>query len=229
MNDRYSSIRPAALRTQGTTTVIDSAAHRVLRNTYLLLALTLGFSAITAGASAALRLPHPGVLLTLVGFYGLLFLVHKFQDRAAGIGFTFALTGFMGYTLGPILSVYLNMPHGTQIVMTALGGTAAVFLGMSTYALTTKRDLSFMGSFLFIGMIVAIIASLAAIFLHLPALSLAVSAVVVLLMSGMILFETNNIVRGGETNYVLATVSLFVSIFNLFTSLLQLLGFASRD
>jgi modulator of FtsH protease len=229
MNDRYSSIRPAALRTQGTTTVIDSAAYRVLRNTYLLLALTLGFSAITAGASAALRLPHPGVLLTLVGFYGLLFLVHKFQDRAAGIGFTFALTGFMGYTLGPILSVYLNMPHGTQIVMTALGGTAAVFLGMSTYALTTKRDLSFMGSFLFIGMIVAIIASLAAIFLHLPALSLAVSAVVVLLMSGMILFETNNIVRGGETNYVLATVSLFVSIFNLFTSLLQLLGFASRD
>jgi modulator of FtsH protease len=229
MNDRYSSIRPAALRTQGTTTVIDSAAYRVLRNTYLLLALTLGFSAITAGASAALRLPHPGVLLTLVGFYGLLFLVHKFQDRAAGIGFTFALTGFMGYTLGPILSVYLNMPHGTQIVMTALGGTAAVFLGMSAYALTTKRDLSFMGSFLFIGMIVAIIASLAAIFLHLPALSLAVSAVVVLLMSGMILFETNNIVRGGETNYVLATVSLFVSIFNLFTSLLQLLGFASRD
>jgi modulator of FtsH protease len=229
MNDRYSSIRPATLHSQGATTVIDSAAHRVLRNTYLLLALTLGFSAITAGASAALRLPHPGILLTLVGFYGLLFLVHKFQDRAAGIGFTFALTGFMGYTLGPILSVYLNMPHGTQIVMTALGGTAAVFLGMSAYALTTKRDLSFMGSFLFIGMIVAIIASLAAIFLHLPALSLAVSAVVVLLMSGMILFETNNIVRGGETNYVLATVSLFVSIFNLFTSLLQLLGFASRD
>ena len=157
MNDRYSSVRPATLRTQGTTTVIDSAAHRVLRNTYLLLALTLGFSAITAGASAALRLPHPGVLLTLVGFYGLLFLVHKFQDRAAGIGFTFALTGFMGYTLGPILGVYLNMPHGTQIVMTALGGTAAVFLGMSAYALTTKRDLSFMGSFLFIGMIVAIV------------------------------------------------------------------------
>ena len=229
MNDRYSSVRPATLRSRGATVVIDSAAHRVLRNTYLLLALTLGFSAVTAGASAALRLPHPGILLTLVGFYGLLFLVHKFQDRAAGIGFTFALTGFMGYTLGPILSVYLNMPHGTQIVMTALGGTAAVFLGMSAYALTTKRDLSFMGSFLFIGMIVAIIASLAAIFLNMPALSLAVSAVVVLLMSGMILFETNNIVRGGETNYVLATVSLFVSIFNLFTSLLHLLGFASRD
>ena len=229
MNDRYSSVRPATLRSRGATVVIDSAAHRVLRNTYLLLALTLGFSAVTAGASAALRLPHPGILLTLVGFYGLLFLVHKFQDRAAGIGFTFALTGFMGYTLGPILSVYLNMPHGTQIVMTALGGTAAVFLGMSAYALTTKRDLSFMGSFLFIGMIVAIIASLAAIFLNMPALSLAVSAVVVLLMSGMILFETNNIVRGGETNYVLATVSLFVSIFNLYTSLLHLLGFASRD
>jgi modulator of FtsH protease len=229
MNDRYSSIRPATLHRQGATTVIDSAAHRVLRNTYMLLALTLGFSAITAGASAALRLPHPGILLTLVGFYGLLFLVHKFKDRPAGIGVTFALTGFMGYTLGPILSVYLNMPHGTQVVMTALGGTAAVFLGLSAYALTTKRDLTFMGGFLFVGMIVALLAGLAAIFLQLPALSLAVSGVVVLLMSGMILFETNNIVRGGETNYVLATVSLFVSIFNLFTSLLHLLGFASRD
>ena len=229
MNDRYSSIRPATLHTQGATTVIDSAAHRVLRNTYLLLALTLGFSAAAAGVSAALRLPHPGILLTLVGFYGLLFLVHKFQDRAAGIGFTFALTGFMGYTLGPILTYYLNMPHGTQVVMTALGGTAAVFLALSAYALTTKRDLTFMGGFLFVGMLVALLAGLAAIFLQLPALSLAVSAVVVLLMSGMILFETNNIVRGGETNYVLATVSLFVSIFNMFTSLLHLLGFASRE
>lgn len=229
MNDRYSSIRPASMRTQGATTVIDSAAHRVLRNTYMLLALTLGFSALVAGASAALRLPHPGILLTLVGFYGLLFLVHKFKDRTTGIGITFALTGFMGYTLGPILTHYLNMPNGMQVVMMALGGTAAVFLGLSAYALTTKRDLTFMGGFLFVGMIVAILAGLAAIFLNLPALSLAVSGVVVLLMSGMILFETSNIVRGGETNYVLATVSLFVSIFNMFTSLLHLLGFASRE
>ena len=206
-----------------------SATNKVVKNTYMLLAMTLAFSAATAGAAMALNLPHPGIILTLVGYYGLLFLTTKFRDSGLGIAFVFGLTGFMGYTLGPILGVYLNMPHGTQIVMTALGGTAAVFLGMSAYALTTKRDLSFMGSFLFIGMIVAIVASLAAIFLHLPALSLAVSAVVVLLMSGMILFETNNIVRGGETNYVLATVSLFVSIFNLFTSLLQLLGFASRD
>jgi modulator of FtsH protease len=223
MNDR------SILRAQPATTVIDGAAHRVLRNTYLLLSLTLAFSAITAGAAAALRLPHPGILLTLVGYFGLLFLVNKYRDRGLGVAFVFALTGFMGYTLGPIVSHYLNMPHGTQVVMTALGGTASIFLAMSAYALTTKRDLSFMGSFLMVGVLVAFLAGLAAILFQIPALSLAVSAVFVLLMSGMILFETNNIVRGGETNYVMATVSLFVSIFNLFTSLLHLLGFASNE
>ncbi|NEX63759.1 Bax inhibitor-1/YccA family protein [Noviherbaspirillum galbum] len=229
MNDRFTSMRNTALRSQTATTVIDGAAHRVLRNTYLLLAMTLGFSALMAGAAAALRLPHPGILITLAGFYGLLFLVTKYRDRGLGIAFTFALTGFMGYTLGPILTHYLNMPHGTQTVMLALGGTAAVFLGMSAYGLMTRRDLGFMSSFLGIGVLVAFLAGLGAIFFQIPALSLAVSAVFVLLMSGMILFETNNIVRGGETNYVMATVSLFVSIFNLFTSLLHLLGFAGRD
>lgn len=229
MNDRYSSWRNGGLRTASTTLVIDGAARRVLRNTYLLLSLTLGFSALVAGASAALQLPNPGMIVTLVGYFGLLFLVTKYRDRGLGIAFVFALTGFMGYTLGPIISHYLNTPHGTQTVMTALGGTAAVFLGMSAYALTTKRDLSFMGSFLIVGVLVAFLAGLAAIFLNIPALSLAVSAVFVLLMSGMILYETNNIVRGGETNYVMATLSLFVSIFNLFTSLLHILGFVNKE
>jgi modulator of FtsH protease len=229
MNDRYHSVCNRPFGASSATTVVDSQARRVLRNTYLLLSLTLGFSAIVAGASAALGLPHPGILLTLVGYFGLLYLVNKNRDRGLGIAFVFALTGFMGYTLGPIISHYLNMPHGGQVVMTALGGTAAIFLGLSAYALTTKRDLSFMGSFLMIGVLVAFLAGLAAIFLQIPALSLAVSAVFVLLMSGMILFETNNIVRGGETNYVMATLSLFVSIFNLFTSLLHLLGFASSN
>ncbi len=230
MNDRYNGLRsPTTLRTTASSTVIDGAAHRVLRNTYLLLSLCLAFAAVTAGTSAALGLPHPGILITLVGYFGLLFLVTKFRNSGWGIALVFALTGFMGYTLGPIISHYLNMPNGTQTVMTALGGTAAIFLGLSGYALVTKRDFSGMGSFLLVGILVAFLAGLAAIFLDMPALSLAVSAVFVLLMSGMILYETNNIVRGGETNYVMATVTLFVALFNLFTSLLHLLGFANND
>jgi modulator of FtsH protease len=229
MNDRYNSLRSSPFGARSSTTVIDASAHKVLRNTYMLLALTLGFSAMTAGASAALQLPHPGLLLTMVGYFGLLFLVNKYRDRGLGVALVFALTGFMGYTLGPILNHYLNMPNGTQTVMLAMAGTAATFVGLSAYALVTKRDLSFMGGFLTIGILVAFLAGIAAIFLQIPALSLTVSAVFVLLMSGMILYETNNIVRGGETNYVMATLSLFVSIFNLFTSLLHLLGFSTSE
>lgn len=227
MNDRYTSIRSRGFGSSAT--VIDAAAHRVLRNTYMLLALTLAFSALTAGVSAALRLPHPGILITMVGYFGLLFLVNKFRDRGLGVALVFALTGFMGYTLGPIISYYLNMPNGTETVMMALGGTAAIFLSLSAYALTTKRDLSFMGGFLMVGILVAFLAGLVAIFFEIPALSLAVSAVFVLLMSGLIMYQTNQIVRGGETNYVMATVTLFVSLFNLFTSLLHLLGFANNE
>jgi modulator of FtsH protease len=233
MENRYQTVRARAgafgRSAQDATTVIDGSAHRVLRNTYMLLSLTLAFSALTAGAAAALRLPHPGIIVSLLGYFGLLFLVTKNRDRGLGVVFMFALTGFMGYTLGPIISHYLNMANGGQIVMTALGGTAAIFIGLSAYALVSRRDFSFMGGFLMVGMLVALLAGLAAIFFSIPALSLAISAVVVLLMSGMILYETSNIVRGGETNYVMATLSLFVSIFNLFTSLLQLLGFANSD
>lgn len=229
MNDRYNSLRDHAFGASASTTVIDGAAHKVLRNTYMLLSLTLAFSAVTAGASAALRLPHPGILITLVGYFGLLFLVNKYRDRGLGVALVFALTGFMGYTLGPIISHYLNMPNGAQTVMTAMGGTAAIFMGLSAYALVSKRDMSFMGGFLTVGILVAFLASLAAVFLQIPALSLTISAVFVLLMSGLILYETSNIIHGGETNYVMATLSLFVSIFNLFTSLLHLLGFANND
>lgn len=227
MNERIHRLQATGAGTAAG--VIDGSARRVLRNTYLLLALTLAFSALSAGASAALRLPHPGILITLAGYFGLLFLITRYRDRGAGVVLLFALTGFMGYTLGPILSRYLNMPDGTQIVMTALGGTAATFAGLSAYALTTKRDLSFMAGFLFAGVLVAFLAGLGAAVFNIPALSLTVSAVFVLLMSGMILYETNNIVRGGETNYVMATLSLFVAIFNLFTSLLHLLGFANKE
>ena len=200
------------------------ATNKVIRNTYMLLSLTLMFSALTAGISMTLNLPHPGLLLTLAGYFGLLFLVAKFRNSAAGLGLVFALTGFMGYTLGPILNAYLSLPNGGQVVMMAMGATGAVFLGLSGYALTTRKDFRFMGGFLMVGILVAFLAGLGAVFLEMPGLSLAVSAMFVLLMAGLILYETSNIIHGGETNYVMATVTLYVSIFNLFTSLLHLLG-----
>lgn len=204
-------------------------AHRVLRNTYALLSMTLLFSAAVAWAAVAFSLPAPGLIVTLVAYFGLLFGIHKLKNRGAAVGLVFALTGFMGWTLGPLLTRTLALPAGGQAVMLALGATGAVFLALSAYGRTTKRDLSWMGGFLFAGMIIALLAGLAAVFFQIPALALTVSAVVALLSAGLILFETKQIVDGGETNYVLATVSLFVSIFNLFASLLQLFGFAGSD
>ena len=205
------------------------AAGSVLRNTYLLLSLTLGFAAISAGFSMALNLPHPGIILTLAGYFGLLYLTSRFRNQGLGLVFVFGLTGFMGYTLGPVLNAYLGMSGGPQTVMAALAATAITFLGLSGYALTTRRDFGFLGGMLFVGILVAFLAGLGAVLFQMPALSLAVSAMFVLLMSGLILFETQQIVRGGETNYIMATVTLFVSIFNLFTSLLHLFGFASQE
>ena len=205
------------------------STNRVLRNTYMLLSMTLFFSAIVTAVSVALKLPHPGIVITLVGFFGLLYATSKLQDSAWGLLAVFALTGFMGYTLGPIVSKYLAMPNGSQIVMMAMGGTATIFVGLSAYALTTRKDFSFMGGFLLAGIIVAFLAGLGAIFFQVPALSLTVSAAFVLLMGGLILFETSRIVHGGETNYISATVGLYVSIYNLFSSLLALIGFGSND
>lgn len=203
--------------------------NKVIRNTYTLLSMTLLFSALTAGISMALNLPHPGLLLTLGGYFGLLFLTAKFRDRALGLAFVFALTGFMGYTLGPILNAYLAMANGGQVVMTAMGATGAIFLGLSGYALTTRKDFSFMGGFLMVGILVAFLAGLGAVMFEMPGLSLAVSSMFVLLMAGLILYETSNIIHGGETNYIMATVTLYVSIFNLFTSLMHLLGFMNGE
>lgn len=202
---------------------------RVLRNTYALLSLTLLFSAATAAASVAWALPAPGVILTLAGYFGLLFAVHKLRHRAAGLGAVFALTGFMGYTLGPLLARTLSLPGGSQVVMLALGATGATFLALSAYVLKTRRDFGFMGGMLFAGMVIALLAGLATAFLDIPALGLAVSAMVALLSAGLILFETGRIVSGGETNYLMATVGLYVSVFNLFTSLLSLFGFGGVD
>ena len=203
--------------------------QRVLRNTYALLAMTLIFSASVAAAAVTWKWPSPGLVLTLIGYFGLLFAIHRLQNSAWALPLVFGLTGFMGYTLGPILTHYLSVPGGAQTVSMALGATGVTFMALSAYALTSRKDFSFMGSFLFMGMIIAMLAGLAAIFFDIPALSLAVSAMVALLSAGLILFETSQIVNGGERNYMMATVSLFVSVFNLFTSLLALFGIGGNS
>ena len=204
--------------------------NQVLRNTYALLSMTLLFSAVMTGISMANNWPHPGIMITLVGYFGLLFLTTKLRNSAWGLLSVFALTGFMGVTLGPIINMYLyRFGNGSEIVIMALGGTGVIFLAMSGLALTSKRDFSFMGKFLMIGILVAFLAAIGNLFFQLPALGLAISSMFVVLMAGLILYQTQQIIRGGETNYIMATVTLFVSLFNLFTSLLHILGFAMGD
>lgn len=207
------------------------AINKVLKNTYMLLSMTLLFSAFTAGIAMMINMPPMGMIITMVGYFGLLFLTTRFSDSGLGLIFIFALTGFMGLTLGPIINSYLNaFSNGHQLVMTALGGTGVIFMGLSAYALTTRKDFSFLGGFLMVGILVAFLAGIGAMVFSIPALSLAVSAMFILLMSAMILYQTSEIIHGGETNYILATISLYVSIYNLFLSLLQLLGvFGGND
>ena len=200
------------------------STNKVLKNTYMLLSMTLVFSAITASISMAMGLGQgTALILTLVGF-GLLFVVHKTADSGKGIIAIFAFTGVMGASIGPMLNYYLAMPNGPEVVMQALGGTAIIFFGLSAYALTTRKDFSYMGGFLMVGLLVAVVAMIANIFLHIPALSLTISAAVVMIMSGLILFDTSRIINGGETNYIRATVSLYLNIYNLFIHLLHLLS-----
>ena len=207
----------------------QKAVARVLKNTYALLSLTLLFSAGIAAASAALALPSPGIVITLAGYFGLLYAVHKLQNSAWALPAVFGLTGFMGYTLGPMLAKVVALPGGAQVIVLALAATGVTFLALSTYVLATKKNFNAIGGFLFVGMVIALLAGLAAIYFQMPALSLAVSAMVALLSAGLILYETSRIVNGGETNYVLATVGLYVSVFNLFTSLLSLFGFGTAN
>ena len=210
---------------------VAPGAEATLRNTYRLLSMTLAFSAVVAAASASLQLPYPGLLLTLAGYFGLLFLTSYLRNSAWGLVSVFALTGFMGYTLGPLLSAYLTLANGSTLIATAMGTTGVVFLALSAYARSERAvDMLRFGSFLIVGILTAFLLGLAAIFFEIPALSLAVSGLFVLLMSGLIMYETQNILRGGETNYIMATVTLFVAIYNLFTSLLHLLGaFGGED
>ena len=206
------------------------ATNRLIRNTYTLLSLTLLFSGLTAGLSMVLAVPPMAYLLCAGGALVLIWFVLPRAARSAnGLWVVFGITGLLGFGLGPILSIYLALPNGSSVVMTALGGTGVIFLALSGYALTTRRDFSFLGGFLFTGFIVVLVAIIANLFLQIPVLSLVISAVVILIMSGFILFDTGRMVNGGETNYILATVSLYLSIFNIFIHLLHLLGFASSD
>jgi len=222
MNTNYQSI------TQTQTRAVET--NKVLKNTYMLLSATLAFSALMAMVSMYLAVPPSAYMIAVIASMVLgMFVLPRTANSAAGIGVIFLVTGLLGFGLGAILTMYLQLPKGPEIIATAFGGTGIIFLGLSGYALTTRRDFSFMGGFLFAGMLTVVIAIVANLFFALPALSLAISAAVILLMSGFILFDTSRIINGGETNYIMATYSLYLSIFNIFISLLQILGVMSDD
>jgi len=206
------------------------ATNKLIRNTYSLLSMTLIFSAVMATVSVFLSMPPMTGLLTFGGAIVLMiFVLPRTQDSAMGLLTVFGITGLLGFGLGPMLSMYLSLANGPQIVATAAGGTGVIFLGLSGYALVSRKDFSFMGGFLVAGMLMVLVAALANIFLHMPAMSLAISSVVIMLMSGFILFDTSRMVNGGETNYIRATVGLYLSILNIFTSLLHILGVMGGD
>ncbi|MDE3738554.1 MULTISPECIES: Bax inhibitor-1/YccA family protein [Pseudomonas] len=221
MNEQNFALNPAQAE--------QLEVSRILRNTYGLLALTLAFSGLVAYVAQQMRVPYPSIFVVLIGFYGLFFLTVKLRDSAWGLVSTFALTGFMGYTLGPILNMYLGMPNGGEVVSSAFAMTALVFFGLSAYVLTTRKDMSFLGGFITAGFFVLIGAMLASFFFNISGLQLAISAGFVVFSSVCILYQTSAIIHGGERNYIMATISLYVSIYNLFISLLQLIGVFSSD
>ena len=206
------------------------ATNKVLRSTYALLATTLFFSALMAAASMAIEPPRGLSLVTMIAALGLVwFALPRTANSAKGLWVVFGITGLLGFSIGPMLNHYLQMPGGGQIVATAFGGTGVIFLALSGYALTSRKDFSFMAGFLMVGMVVALVAIIANIFLQMPILSLVISSAVILIMSGFILYDTSAIIRGEQTNYIMATVGIYLSIFNIFIHLLNLLGFASDD
>ena len=217
----YSTVRPAET---------GLAVNKVIKNTYTLLSVTLFFSALMAAVSVAVQMPPMTYLLSIGGAFLLIWLVlPRTANSAKGLWVVFAITGLMGFGLGPILTNYLSLPNGPQIIATAFGGTGVIFLGLSGYALTSRKNFNFMGGFLVAGLLMVLVVALANIFLNMPALSLALSAVVIMLMSGFILYDTSRMVHGSENNYIMMTVSLYVNIFNIFVHLLHLLGALGGD
>lgn len=211
---------------QGREQARPAEVNSVIRNTYMLLSLTLIFSGLTAGLSMAINPPYAtGLICTLVSLGLLWFLLPRTANSSAGLGVIFLITGLLGFGLGPMLNHYVTVfANGGQLVMTALGGTGVIFLGLSAYAFTTRKDFSFMGGFLFVGILVAFLAGIGALVFQMPGMMLGVSAMFVLLMSGLILYQTSAIIHGGETNYIMATIGLYIALYNLFTSLLHLLA-----
>lgn len=204
--------------------------NKVLKNTYLLLAATLGFSAVMAGLAIAMNVPTGAYLICVIASMVLgMFVLPKTANSASGLGVIFLVTGLLGFGLGPVISMYLSLANGPQLVGTALGGTAVIFLGLAGYAMTSKRDFSFMGGFVAIGMMVMVIGMIANIFLQMPIMAVVISGGIIMLMSALILMQIGSIINGGETNYIMATYSLYLSVFNIFISLLQLLGMFSSD
>ncbi|CUA82704.1 Integral membrane protein, interacts with FtsH [Gulbenkiania indica] len=225
-------------QTQYQTTSVGSVRQKVLRNTYMLLAISLIPTVIGAAVGANMSFafmmgsPIVSTLLMLAVIYGLFFAVEKNRDSGVGVALLLLLTFVMGVLLGPLLQVALSLANGPQLIMTAGGATAAVFFVMAAIGTTTKRDLSGLGKFLTVGAVVLMIAVVANIFLRLPALQLTIAAAFALFSSLMIMWEVKNVVDGGETNYISATLSIFISVYNLFSSLLQLLiafSGSSRD
>ncbi|OOV87753.1 Bax inhibitor-1/YccA family protein [Oceanospirillum linum] len=213
--------------TYGSTSAVP--VNKVIRNTFMLLSMTLAFSAFTAFISAAMGLGRMNIFVFLIGAYGLMFLTHKTQNSIWGLVSAFAFTGFMGFTIGPVVSMYLSLPNGGQVVTTALASTAVIFLALSGYALTSKKDFSFLSGFMFVGFLVLVGAMIAGFFFSIPGLSLMISAGFVLFASAAILYETSQLVHDGQRNYIMATIGLYVSIYNLFMSLLHLTGALSGD
>ncbi|PSJ18695.1 Bax inhibitor-1/YccA family protein [Nitrosomonas supralitoralis] len=206
------------------------ATNKVLRNTYMLLSLTLLFSGFTAAISMMMNMPPMTYLISVIGAMVIaMFVLPRFANSPAGIGIVFLITGLLGFGLGPMLTMYASLPNGGNIITLSLAGTGAIFMGLSAYVLTTRKDFSFLGGFLMVGFLLVLLAALANIFLQIPAMSLMISAVVIMIMSGFILYDTSRIIHGGETNYVLATIGLYMTIFNIFISLLQILGIMGND
>jgi len=206
------------------------ATNKVLKNTYALLSVTLFFSVFMALVSMAIEPPRGVGLFTMLAAMGLIwFALPRTANSSKGLWVVFGITGLLGFGIGPLLNAYMQMANGGQIVATAFSGTGLIFLGLSGYALTSKKDFSFMAGFLMVGLIIALVAIVGNIFLQIPALSLAISAVVILIMSGFILYDTSAIIRGEQTNYILATVGMYLSIFNIFIHLLNLLGALSGN
>lgn len=211
------------------------STHKVLRNTYMLLAMTLLFSGLTAALSMAINPPRfTGLVSSLVAMALIWFALPRTANSEKGLYVVFAITGLLGFGLGPMLNHYLQVPNGSQLIMTALGGTGLIFTALSAYVLTTKKDFSFMGGFLMVGVMVLVVVSLGAVVagmfgVNISGAFLAISAVSMLLFSGLILFDTSRIIHGGETNYIMATIALYLDVYNIFTSALHLLGFANSD